>query len=239
MTRSILSFCLVFFLPFVAIAQEINEDDVDLYNGRDVNIVCAACHGELGQGGNKGEYPRLAGQMRSILIRQLRSFRDRKRINIPMLPYTEERELPEEDMIDVASYLSSLRIDVTIPYVEGDVKAGKKLFKDCRKCHGKEGRGKEKKGESNKHGPALTGQYPSYLIRQMSNFKKGIRKHEDMEETAQDITDEELNDILAYLVTLERHPGLAEEVEKENERRFGTVINSLSETIKASGSGEK
>jgi cytochrome c553 len=239
MTQFILSLCLVLFLPFTAIAQEINEDDIDLYNGRDVNVVCAACHGELGQGGNKGEYPRLAGQMRSILIRQLHSFRDRTRINIPMLPYTDERELPQEDMIDVTTYLSSLRIDVTIPYVEGDVKAGKKLFKDCRKCHGKEGRGKEKVAKSGKHGPALTGQYPSYIIRQMANFKKGIRHHEDMEETARDLADDELNDILAYLVTLERHPGLAEEVAKQTEERFGKVLNSLSETIKASGSGVK
>ncbi|MBF0193056.1 MAG: c-type cytochrome [Magnetococcales bacterium] len=235
MTRFIPALFLVLFLPFVAIAEEIDDDDVDLYNGKDVNVVCAACHGELGQGGNKGEYPRLAGQMRSILLRQLRSFRDRTRINIPMLPYTEERELSKEDMIDVASYLSSLRIDVTIPYVEGDVKKGKQLFKDCRQCHGKEGRGKEKVAKSDKHGPALTGQYPSYLIRQMSNFKKGVRHHEDMEETAKDITDAELNDILAYLVTLERHPGLAEEVAKQTEKMFGKVLNSLSETIKASG----
>ncbi len=156
-----------------------------------------------------------------------------------MIPYTDERELPEEDMFDVVSYLSSLRIDVTIPYVEGDVKAGKKLFKDCRKCHGKEGRGKEKTGKSDKHGPAITGQYPSYLIRQMANFKKGVRKHEDMEETAKDLADDELNDILAYLVTLERHPGLAEEVAKQTEERFGKVLNSLSETIKASGAGGK
>ncbi len=57
MTRFIFSLCLVFFLPFVAIAQEINDDDVDLYNGRDVNIVCSACHGELGQGAIRESIP--------------------------------------------------------------------------------------------------------------------------------------------------------------------------------------
>jgi cytochrome c553 len=234
MIRLILPIFLTLIIPFAVAAEDISEDDVDLYNGKDVNVVCAACHGELGQGGKNGEYPRLAGQMRSILLRQLRSFRDKHRINIPMIPYTQDRELSEDDMIDVASYLSSLRIYVTIPYVEGDVKAGKKFFKsECGRCHGKEGRGKEKKGDSEKFGPALVGQYPTYLRKQISNFKKGERHNEEMEETAQDLEVADLENILAYLVTVERHPGLSEEVAKETQERFKSVLGSLAETANA------
>jgi cytochrome c553 len=232
MTRLILTIFLGFFLlPSAVAAQIIDEDDIDLYNGKDVNVVCAACHGELGQGGKDGEYPRLAGQIRSILIRQLRSFRDKHRINMPMLPYTQDRELSEEDMIDVASYLSSLRIFVTVPYVDGDVKEGQKLFKsECSSCHGKEARGKEKVGKSAKFGPALAGQYPTYLKKQIINFRKKERHHEDMEETANDLEDKDLQNILAYLVTVERHPGLADEVEKETQERFKKVLGSISDT---------
>ncbi len=173
MPRLCLYICLVLLIPTLATAQVIDEDDIDLYNGKDVNVVCAACHGELGQGGKDGVYPRLAGQIRSILIRQLRSFKDKHRINLPMLPYTQDREMSEEDMIDVASYLSSLKIFVSIPFVDGDVKAGKKQFKsECKSCHGKEGRGKEQKGSSSKFGPALVGQYPSYLKKQIINFRQ-------------------------------------------------------------------
>ncbi|MBF0454072.1 MAG: c-type cytochrome [Magnetococcales bacterium] len=225
---------LVLLHPSAVMAQGAEDEDVDLYNGRDINGVCAACHGELGQGSKNGEYPRLAGQIRSILLRQLYSFRDRKRINLPMIPYTDPRELSDEDILDVASYLSSLRIDVTIPYVEGDVAAGKKFFaSECGSCHGAEGRGKEREGESEKFGPALTGQYPLYLTRQIANFKTGKRHHEEMEETARDLTEEELTNILAYLVTLERHPGLAEEVAQETQKRFKSILGSLNQTIEA------
>ena len=41
---------------------------------------------------------------------QLRNFKERKRVNIPMLPYTNERELPEDDLVSVAAYLASIRL---------------------------------------------------------------------------------------------------------------------------------
>ena len=34
---------------------------IDMENGEEINEVCAGCHGEFGQGGKAGEYPRLAG----------------------------------------------------------------------------------------------------------------------------------------------------------------------------------
>ena len=232
MTGRLFALFLSLLLPVAGFAEEINDDDVDLFNGRDINVVCAACHGELGQGGKDGEYPRLAGQIRSILIRQLQSFKSQRRINLPMLPYTQDREMNDDDMVDVASYLSSLRIAVTIPYVEGDVPAGEKLFKsECSSCHGKEGRGKEQVGKSKKFGPALAGQYPAYIIKQMTNFRTGKRRHEDMEETAKELEATELTNILAFLVTVERHPGIADEVAKETQQRFKTVLGSLTETV--------
>jgi cytochrome c553 len=72
--------------------------------GREINGVCAACHGEFGQGGKRGEYPRLAGQRAAYLKDQLKSFRARKRINLPMYPYTQERELPDEDIEAVSDF---------------------------------------------------------------------------------------------------------------------------------------
>jgi cytochrome c553 len=64
----------------------------DPETGRQINGVCAACHGDAGQGGKKGEYPRLAGQHVEYLMDQLKKFKERKRTNLPMFPYTEERE---------------------------------------------------------------------------------------------------------------------------------------------------
>jgi cytochrome c553 len=47
----------------------------DLEKGKEINGTCAACHGEFGQGGKKGEYPRIGGQFAEYLEAQLKAFR--------------------------------------------------------------------------------------------------------------------------------------------------------------------
>lgn len=192
--------------------------------GRQINGVCAACHGDSGQGGKKGEYPRLAGQHVEYLMDQLHKFKDRKRTNLPMFPYTEEREMPDEDLVQIAAYLASIKLDTTfpvfkesddaltrlqavekvlnIPRSEGDVEAGAKIYKaECSSCHKKDGMG-------NKTVPMLTGQYTVYLKRQIDKFIKGERIHdEEMKDPSKDVLNqlkpEEIRDILAYLTTLD------------------------------------
>ena len=80
---------------------------MDMEYGEEINELCAGCHGEFGQGSGDGEYPRLAGMDRQYLVRQLQYFKDRSRLNIPMLPYATERELPDKDVQAVSAYLSS------------------------------------------------------------------------------------------------------------------------------------
>ncbi|MCE5180369.1 MAG: cytochrome c [Betaproteobacteria bacterium] len=198
---------------------------VDPEIGRQINGVCAACHGDSGQGGKKGEYPRLAGQHMEYLAEQLHQFKDRNRHNIPMFPYTLERELPDEDIVHISAYLSAIKLDtefpvfkdtddaltrllavdkvLNIPRSEGDVEAGAKLYKEqCSgSCHGKTGMGK-------RNVPMLAGQYTSYLKRQIDRFTKGERIHDKdvkdiSKETLNQLKPEEIRDILAYLTTLD------------------------------------
>lgn len=192
--------------------------------GRQINGVCAACHGDSGQGGKKGEYPRLAGMDFDYLRNQLLHFKQRARHNMPMYPYTEERELPDEDIAHVAAYLSSIKLDTTfpvfkesddaltrllavekvlnIPRSEGDVAAGAKLYKDeCVSCHGAKGIGRRGL-------PMLAGQYTIYLKRQVGLFVKGERIHdEDAKDKSKDVLNllkpDEIRDILAFLTTLD------------------------------------
>lgn len=196
----------------------------DPETGRQINGVCAACHGDSGQGGKKGEYPRLAGQHVEYLMDQLKKFKERKRTNLPMFPYTEERELPDEDLVHIAAYLASIKLDtaypvfkdsddaltrllavekvLNIPRSEGDVEAGAKLYKtECASCHKKDGMG-------HKTVPMLTGQYTIYLKRQIDKFIKGERIHdEDAKDKSKDVLNllkpEEIRDILAFLTTLD------------------------------------
>jgi cbb3-type cytochrome c oxidase subunit III len=54
--------------------------------------------------------------------------------------------------------------------VAGDVVAGKSLYTTCQTCHGAKA-----EGNVGMNAPALTWQDPSYLKRQLQNFKAGIR----------------------------------------------------------------
>jgi cytochrome c553 len=194
----------------------------NLEKGKEINSTCAGCHGEFGQGGSRGEYPRLAGQQVKYLESQLKAFRARTRVNIPMYPYTQERELPNEDIKDVSAYLASIelptkwpvfkdsddaltRLTMTervmiIPRVTGNLANGEALYnqKKCAACHGKTGMGRGMF-------PMLVGQYTSYLKRQMEKYVKGERPHdeEDVGGVLNALKEEDIQDILAYLTSIQ------------------------------------
>ena len=206
------------------VKAEENAPAVDLELGEEINETCAGCHGEYGQGSIDGEYPRLAGLTAEYIARQLRNFKQRERINIPMLPYTNERELPEEDLVSIAAYLSSIQLPTKLPPINeaefdalkrlqagkkviniatypGDVEAGRKFYKkECASCHGKDGY-----GDDNKHIPQLAGQYSLYLLKQVENIRKAERFHDEADdaEIFREYSDDEIAAMLAYLATLD------------------------------------
>lgn len=205
---------------FVSISfAETPEIDLDL--GEEINEVCAGCHGEFGQGGKNGEYPRLAGLPVQYIIDQIKLFKEEKRKNMPMRPYANERELPDEDIPSVAHYLSQIRLTSTMPNfdenmtayeklliakkvfniskVEGNIELGKELYvDDCQLCHGVEGKGKEDSDT-----PQLTGQYTEYMVKQIQLFVEGERWHEYAEELFAEMEPEELQAIMAYLSVMD------------------------------------
>ncbi len=208
-------------------AMELVFDKVDLRNGKDINEVCAGCHGEFGQGGKEGEYPRLAGLPAAYIARQLDRFRDRRRANLAMVESVDHRQLPDADVLDISAYLASIEIPsklppvdetapgfnayerllaskrvVQIPQVEGEVEAGRKLYRrECASCHGAQGQGDQKDAV-----PFLAGQYTNYLWRQVDKYIAKGRIHDPTapeEEILASFSKEELRDIFAYLSTLD------------------------------------
>jgi cytochrome c553 len=193
----------------------------DLQEGKEINGTCAACHGDNGQGGGRGEYPRIAGQQVRYLESQLKNFRSRSRINIPMFPYTQERELSDEDIKNVAAYIAGIELSnrmptytgnedaltrllmadrvMIIPRAEGDVDKGGAIYqKQCASCHGKTARGRGMF-------PMLVGQYTNYLKRQVDLYLKGDRPHDDEGTTGvlNTLDATQIRDILAYLTAIQ------------------------------------
>lgn len=213
----------LFTLPVCAQEFALPSTEPDLFTGKDINGVCAGCHGDDGQGGKEGEYPRIAGLPMTYIYRQVKMFQQNTRPNMPMLEHVQERQLSDQEILDISAYLTGIQLQtrlvpmdetdpnfnayermmalkriVQIPAYEGDVAAGSNLYaKECRSCHGADGWGKPDKGI-----PQLAGQYTQYLWRQIDKYRDGVRIHDPdapEDDILPDFTQEELRDILAYL----------------------------------------
>ncbi|AXS79616.1 c-type cytochrome [Dechloromonas sp. HYN0024] len=212
-----------FSLLLTVLVLNLPASAVDLEKGKEINGTCAACHSDNGQGGKKGEYPRIAGQQVKYIETQLRNFRSRTRVNIPMFPYTQERELSDADIKDIAAYLAGIELDtkmptyvgtedaltrllmaekvMIVPRAEGDLTNGGKIYqKQCAACHGKSGRGRGMF-------PMLVGQYTPYLQRQVDLYLKGDRPHDEegMVGLLNALNLQDIQDVLAYLTSIQEH----------------------------------
>lgn len=87
----------------------------------------------------------------------------------------------------------------------GDPERGKILYAMCGACHGQKA-----EGMSALNAPALSGQEPWYIVRQLQNFRSGIRGGNpkdtygaQMAPMAQTLPDEQaMEDVAAYIQTL-------------------------------------
>jgi len=191
----------------------------DQENAEDINELCAGCHGANGQGGKGGIYPRLAGLDPAYMAKQIEDFKSRKRINLPMLPYANDRELAPEDVHDITNYLAGIQLGSKLPEQTGhmdglerlrqaesivqigrhagDVNRGERLYNEaCKVCHSRDGMGRADK-------PQLIGQHIEYLNKQLRDFREGKREHIDWEIKFSELSDNDMNSILAYLSILD------------------------------------
>ncbi len=184
----------------------------DPQRGKELYQVCAACHGQNGEGNKALNAPANGGQNEWYVIRQLKNFRAGIRgadpndtYGIQMRPMA--MSLTDEQAIeDVAAYVTSLDEPNPARTIEGDVSAGKKAYEPCVACHGEKG-----EGSKSLNAPRLSKQHDWYIVRQLQNFKAGIRGSHpkdiygaQMRPMAQLLaTDEQVNEVAAYLATLE------------------------------------
>ncbi|MCK5360699.1 MAG: NapC/NirT family cytochrome c [Gammaproteobacteria bacterium] len=212
-------------LPAMEAIDAEAKPELDMDYAEEINETCAGCHGEFGEGTINGEYPRLAGMDANYLAKQLRLFKTRERHNIPMIPFTTERELPEEDVLLIATYLAQIELPtklppideskefdalerlqksgkvVNVPRYSGNVEAGRNFYqKECAGCHADDAW-----GDNSRKIPQLAGQYSIYLKRQIDNFRKAERLHDDPRDADifKSFSDREIRDLLAYLSILD------------------------------------
>jgi cytochrome c553 len=171
--------------------------------GKTKSASCAACHGADGNSLNP-EWPKLAGQHESYIVKQLFYFTDGERENATMKPMASG--LTEQDMEDLGAFYASQ----TVSPGKADpelVALGEKLYRSgnpesgvapCMGCHGPNGA-----GNPAARYPALRGQHAKYIENQMHGFAEGKRVNENavkmMQILASRMTNREIRAVASYI----------------------------------------
>lgn len=204
---------IVTFLVFIfVVAKEARSADLEA-GKKTWGTVCVACHGANGEGNQALNAPANAGQADWYVIRQLKNYKEGVRGTHEKDTYGAQMRpmaltLADDAAIEnVAAYLASLPAPKPAPTVEGDAEAGKKVYGVCVACHGSN-------AEGNKalNAPGLTGQHDWYLVRQIKNYKDGIRGTHPKDIFGQQMrpmamtlgTDTQINDVVAYIQSLNK-----------------------------------
>ena len=180
----------------------------DLENGLAVYRGCAECHMPEGWGLSSGLVPQLAGQHRTVVIKQLADIRAGNRATVVMAPYaTVEIMGGAQGVADVAGYIDTLEMTAGGGKGPGDqLELGEELYRNnCARCHGPAG-----EGDADSFVPRIQAQHYGYLVRQFEWIRDGRRRNANAEMQAQiqDFDDEQISAVLDYVSRLEPPPEL-------------------------------
>lgn len=135
----------------------------DPVKGKEAYVPCRGCHKASGIGRADADYPILAGQHATVLIKQMADTRSGRRENKKMHPFIEKEEVSTEDIAHIAAYLAVLPPPTDNGKGDGKQLArGQALYdKDCASCHGRGG-----EGNAARFIPRVAGQHYGYLVRE-------------------------------------------------------------------------
>jgi cytochrome c oxidase subunit 2 len=184
----------------------------DAVAGQTAYAVCASCHGQQGEGNRQLNAPKLAGQEDWYLRRQLEYFKSGVRgtgpgdtFGMAMGPMANTL-VDEAALENVIAYIQTFPDDPTTKTVVGDIENGEDIYDTCAVCHGQQG-----EGFAFMNAPRQAGLDDWYLVTQLKNFRSGARGAHDDDAYGMQMnmmaailnTDEAINDVVAYINTLE------------------------------------
>lgn len=194
-----------------AFAQSAPSPQADLARAKQTaETVCAACHGVDGNS-PLANFPKLAGQHESYLLKQLRNFKAQgnkpaERVNASMAPMV--AALSDADMQGLARYYAQQKLKPESAKNIQTVELGQKLWRSgnaatgvpaCAGCHGPAGKGIPAQY------PRLAGQYAEYTEAQLKTFRSGERANDPnsmMRGFASRLTDNEIKALSDYIAGL-------------------------------------
>jgi cytochrome c553 len=172
--------------------------------GRTKSATCAACHGVDGNSVTP-DWPMLAGQHASYIVRQLQAFKSGERTDVTMKPFADL--LSDQEMLDVAAYFESQK-----PAPKGAdpalVGLGQQIYRGgvpgrgvaaCIACHGPEGYGNPLASY-----PRISAQHAAYTTKQLNAYRTGDRRsdvelNQMMRNIAGQLFDDEIRALASYV----------------------------------------
>jgi cytochrome c oxidase subunit 2 len=192
-------------------AEVLQQPEPNAAAGQALYAVCGACHGAQAEGNEMLNAPNLAGQDDWYLERQIANFKHGLRgsqaedtFGAQMAPMA--ATLTDSAAIEnVVAYIASLEEPAPPQTVTGDVDRGEEIYVTCVSCHGPKGQ-----GIWAQNAPRLRGVNDWYLVRQLQNYRQGIRGSHPQDLHGKQMTliatvlrsEEEINDVVAYINTL-------------------------------------
>jgi cytochrome c553 len=176
-----------------------NDDDYEENRSAEeiVTTECYLCHGNNGEG-SSSTYPRLAGQHREYIAKQLLDFRNGKRKGIMNDMVS---DLTNEEIFSLAEYFNA-KPTLSHPVQDKAISlVGQYIFsygnkfsgiEACATCHGKDGAG-------TKALPRLAGQHKQYVISQLKSFNSRQRNNAIMHSIASKLTELEREAVAIYV----------------------------------------
>jgi len=188
--------------------------------GKTKAAVCMGCHGVDGNS-PADMWPKIAGQLQPYIVKQLHDFKDGRRKNDQMSPMA--APLSDQDIEDLAAFFSTQKVNVVANPKADLVAAGQKVYLKgkgrpevvpaCTGCHAPGGQGKADwsdimmKSPPTTLAPAIGGQHPAYIARQLAAYKSGERNNDIgrvMRDVAGRLTDADIAAVAEYAATLTR-----------------------------------
>lgn len=216
MSNNVIAACALSWLVIAAWPAQATASG-DAAAGKTKSATCAACHGADGNS-PAPVWPKLAGQIPEYTAKQLHDFKAGRRTEPTMAPMV--APLSAQDIEDLAAYFA------TQPIHAGAAKAellplGEKIYMKgkhrpavtaCLGCHGLGGAGNQEWAKRLAAppavlAPALAGQHPDYVVKQLKAYQSGTRRNDVgsvMRDIAARLTEEEILAVAQYVTVLRK-----------------------------------
>jgi len=196
MNKLLISLLLTFGITSVANAAG------DAAAGQGKTAVCAACHSADGNSAI-ANFPKLAGQNETYLVKQLKDIKSGTRAVVEMTGMLDN--LNDQDLQDIAAFFASKKIQGG-KVAKDQLELGQQIYRAglankavpaCTACHAPSGQGMAAAGF-----PAVAGQHAAYAEKQLKDFRVGSRTNDPqqmMRDIAAKLSDVEIKAVSSYL----------------------------------------